>query len=279
MPVSNPPFPFWKLTPSNEVELFGLYQKTAYQTDIFLKGAQGYKPPVLPSKAGDVGMFGGDSRATTANYAYSKGGGANVYGGKGYGTTGNSAYSYGGQVLIYGGDGGHAAGLLSSSYGGDIFIHGGNAGNSTYYSSAGNVNIRGGETAIGTGANGAFGGSIILNAGVGDSAKASYGGNITLQAAVAGGTYSISKKSGAVRILGGTVAGGVSVGTKAYGGDVYIEPGTGGGAKTYGGHLILKCAGGNVVGQLKMPNIPNADPGISGSLFFDPITNIVKRSP
>ncbi len=170
-----------------------------------------------------------------------------------------------GQKLTFasGGSSDHAGGLLS-------FVSGSGA------TSGGDMNFAAG--------NGSAGGSCSFNAGTSDTGP---GGNFTATA----GSASATNGSGGTLLL---QAGSAPTGTGLAGG-VLIEAGNGPSTGTNGAYIELITGtdpdaitpGGDIFfaygtgsrNGLFFPNLPTSDPGISGAMYVDGLTGIVKVSP
>jgi hypothetical protein len=135
--------------------------------------------------------------------------------------------------------------------------------------------IAGNGAATATATGYSHGGIANLLAGSSDIGKKSYGGKTKVYGGLASNAGYLAY-GGSVRIVAGAAIGGAG----SSGGTVYIYGGDTVGVGA-GGNLIIKAGAstGGAHGQVKLPTIPNSDPGISGSIWFDSVTNVLMRSP
>lgn len=156
-----------------------------------------------------------------------------------YGGTGITGGSYhsGGSARVAGGSG------YGTGFGGKVYITGGQGG--TTSGNGGDV-ILGGGTGYGVGRGGRF----ILTAGSGGASGT--GGYLLFQA----GMGNDNDNGGYIQFVTAN-----ATATNDHGGDFRLDPGLGNGAGR--------------MGLVKILRMPDADPGVAGALYVDPITHIV----
>lgn len=202
---------------------------------------------------------------------------------------GGTTSGFGGPVYLNGG-----AGIANGYSGGQVYMRAGGATNAPgsnvgLYASNGSAtgagNYQGGGALFigGNGVNAGPGGGVYLQCGNGG--VTGLGGSVLFRTGAGGAT---SGNGGTISLISGNAPGGMAgpilleVGTggpTAHGNGIVLQAGAGGVSSGFGGSVHLYAGLGTPNGYIYMHNLPTANPGLTGAVWRDPITNALSATP